>query len=181
MIFKDRIIDIINTLEDGKAILLPCEHRWNMAISLSNTQKFKDLSDLIFINKTATLLFENLDHLKSYLPSLHPRVETLLVYYNRPFLMQVESDYIFNAEHIDDKCFLTIAINDYLKTIVSLLGQPLILFSLKDEFNRIKLPEELPNNVLNQVDYLCLETSYINPDEDYVVFESDDSGFLQEV
>lgn len=176
MIFKDRIIDIINILEKRGVVCMPDDHRWNLAVLPSY---YDNNSDAGLINgyteHIPTILYENLNQLKIGLPSLHPRIETMLVYYNRTFLMTSKPDKVKNIPVIADVYHLSIARNEYLKTILSLLGQPLILWPLKKDYNIVN---DVPEIIKNLADYICTETDYINRAENYVTFSVDEEGVL---
>ena len=179
MIFKDRIIDIINVLEEGGLVCMPDEHRWNMAFLPMYHEKYDQHPDLKkYLGKNFTILYESLDHLKYAIPTLHPRVETMLVYYKRTFLMETDAGRLINMPPLGKNCYVTIARNDYLKTIISLLGQPLILWPFKKP---IISDQDIPEEVKKMADYICLETDYINTLEAYVTFSVDEEGMLLEV
>ena len=180
MIFKDRIIDIISFLENGKTVLLPCEHRWKIAITIHNVDKYMHLSNVGLFEKNCTILFEDLDSLKQNLPRLHPRVETMLVYYKRPFLMKVRSNELSKIKIINGSCYVSLARNEYLKTILSLMGQPLLLFSPNVKINDDFQMDNTSQNVLSEVDFICKETGYLSSAEDYAIFAYDDEGMLME-
>ncbi|HMP29118.1 MAG TPA: hypothetical protein PKD85_05945 [Saprospiraceae bacterium] len=175
MLFKDRIIDIITLIESGKTVLIPCDHKWHLAISSQNQDKYDHLYSLGIIEKTNILLFESLDHLKRHLPSLHPRVETMLVYYKRSFLMKVDAAHIVGFGTEFSNCYVSIARNDFLKTILSLLGQPLRLLTPRQTISDLNT---INQKILNEIDYICKETEYTNLAEEYVIFSYDEEGLL---
>jgi hypothetical protein len=176
MIFKDRIIDIINVLENKGVVCLPDDHRWNLAVLPSYYENSGVLTEYALVTENIpTILFENLNHLKSGLPSLHPRIETMLVYYKRTFLMTTNADKVKHIPVISDIYHLSIARNEYLKTILSLLGNALILWPLKNAYG----PDyQIPEEILKIADYVCQERDYLDLTESYVTFSVDDEGVL---
>lgn len=178
MIFKDRIIDIINVLENKGVVCLPDDHRWNLAVLPSyyeNSVLSKEYS--LITENIPTILYENLNHLKSGLPSLHPRIETMLVYYNRTFLMTTTADKVKHIPLISETFHLSIARNEFLKTLISLLGNPLILWPLK---NASGPDYQIPEEIAELSDYVCMERDYLNSSENYVTFSVDEEGVLMD-
>ena len=176
MIFKDRIIDIINVLEKRGVVCLPDDHRWNLAIHPSFYQNGVVAKEFSSITEgIPTILYESLNHLKSGLPSLHPRVETMLVYYNRTFLMTTNADKVKHIPVVSEVYHLSIARNEYLKTILSLLGNVLILWPLK---NASGPDYQIPEEIIQISDYVCQERDYLNSSENYVTFSVDEEGVL---
>lgn len=86
MLQTEKIAKAVEALENGGLILHPTDTVWGIACdpfnpeAVSKVQELKNRPD----NQPFILLVHSLDQLKIYVPSIHPRVETLLSLHQRP-------------------------------------------------------------------------------------------------
>jgi len=130
MLFKDKLSDIIKTLENDGVLLHPTDTVWGLACSsLSETaiDKIYDIKKRER-NKPLLMLVDSLSMLKKYVPHIHPRIETLLTFHNKPLTVVYPDVKNLPSFSLADNGSAAIRIvkDDYCNNIVSLLGAPLM-------------------------------------------------------
>ncbi len=77
---------IVNTLENGGLILFPTDTIWGIGCDATNPEAVAKLRQLRELPPEIplTLLSYSMEQLKFYVNFVHPRVETLLQFHNRP-------------------------------------------------------------------------------------------------
>lgn len=158
MLFEDKIITLINLLEEGKAVLIPSQSHWYIAIAFDNPILFPSMLQQEEISQYITILTKNLLQLRLFIPHLHPRVETMLTYYERPFgLISNNNKKLppWAESYVHNKVIYTIPDIDFTRTLIDLLGKPLILFkSIEDQNDPLPFAK-LDNRFIDLADYSC--------------------------
>jgi L-threonylcarbamoyladenylate synthase len=80
-------------LHDDGLVLLPTEACWSITCMLCSpvaTQRLYRLRREFRMPFAAEVLVSDLDMLRSFVPQLHPRLETLLAYHRRPLSIYIE-------------------------------------------------------------------------------------------
>lgn len=159
MLFEDKIITLINLLEEGKSILIPSQSHWYIAIAIDNPVLFPVLLQNEELSKNITVLTKNILQIRAFIPHLHPRVETMLTYYERPFgLISNNNKKLppWAETYVHSKVIYTIPDLDLTRTLVDLFGKPLILFKSKQDQNDPLPFAELTNHFIDIADYSCM-------------------------
>ena len=131
MLFDDKLSDIIRTLESDGVLLHPTDTTWNLSCSLYSV---KAISKIYKITKQdqsqhLTILVDSLYMLKKHVPHIHPRIETLLHYHQKPLIVfypMVKKFPEFYLNGKDNKAAIRIIHDPYCNQIIKLLGNPLV-------------------------------------------------------
>jgi len=83
---------VVNTLESGGLILFPTDTIWGIGCDATNPTAVAKLRELRELSPEMplTLLAASVGKLKEYVVFVHPRVETLLIFHNRPLTIIYE-------------------------------------------------------------------------------------------
>ncbi len=76
----------ISNLKKGKIILYPTDTIWGIGCDATDEEAIKRIYKIKNrdINKPFIVLVSDIEMLRKYVENLHPRIETLLYYHNRP-------------------------------------------------------------------------------------------------
>lgn len=160
MVFADKMRDLISVLENDGVIVYPTDTIWGLGCSVFSK---KALDKIYKIkgrrpDKPFVILCSNISMLKKYVDRIHPRIETLLAYHTRPItIVYPKAKNLPDFAISDDgSVAIRIATDPFSKTLVDLLGGPIVSTSANvsgepfptrfDEINPI---------VLHQADYVC--------------------------
>ena len=83
---------VLSTLENGGLILYPTDTIWGIGCDATNTEAVEKLIELKQYSgkKPFFLLVSSLQMLKRYVEQVHPRVETLLAFHERPLTIMYD-------------------------------------------------------------------------------------------
>lgn len=86
---QDNFESIIKILDEGKVILYPTDTIWGLGCDAHNLEAILRIYDIKKREKDKPLiiLVSDLDMLKKYVLDVHPRIETLLLYHDRPLTL----------------------------------------------------------------------------------------------
>lgn len=183
MLFADKIIDIINVLENDGVILLPTDTIWSVACSLKSEFGLRKIQSIINIDESPAICVSSIEDLKKYAPFLHPRVETLLCYYKRPITILEQNfrnvpDFVLKNTR-NSTLGIRVCDDEFIATILSLLGHPMLLY--KAHFKQESAPKawiEVHETFKQNADYICKHRMYENGLEDGVQAGYDHEGML---
>ena len=130
MLFDDKLSDIIKTLESDGVLLHPTDTVWGLGCSAMSEKGINKIYDIKQRKKSQPLLMlvDSIKMLKKYVPHIHPRIETLLIFHNKP-LTVVYPDVQRLPEFAlasDKSAAIRVIYDPYCARIVSLLGCPLM-------------------------------------------------------
>lgn len=159
MIYADKLIDIINILEDDGLILMPTDTLWSIAVSLNSGVGFSRLSSLMSSSTYPIIVVKDLMEIKQFLPRLHPRVETLMSIYERPLTIvkpNVGAVTSLLPSCKSNKIGFHVTMDEFTKRIIDLLGNPLLMCKIpplnhsdQQRFNDLSIEN------LDAVSYVC--------------------------
>lgn len=88
-LLRDDISDIVRLLNEGGLICYPTDTIWGIGCDATNEAAIERLSKLKgqHPEKGYILLVDSLTMLKRYIPKIHPRLETLLAFHQRPLTL----------------------------------------------------------------------------------------------
>lgn len=91
-LLRDDISEIVQLLERGGLICYPTDTIWGIGCDATNEAAIERITALKGAPpaKGYVLLVDSLEMLKRYVPKIHPRIETLLAYHQRPLTLIYE-------------------------------------------------------------------------------------------
>lgn len=156
----DTIIDVCAAkLQDGNTILYPTDTIWGLGCDATQHDAVERIYSIKQrpIDKPMILLVDSVDMLKNYVEQIHPRIETLLMYHQRPLTL------IYNqAKNLPQISFSkdgTVAIrisnDDFSQALIRKFGKPIISTSanISDETTP-SFYHEISTKVKDLVDYI---------------------------
>ena len=160
MVFADKMHDIIGVLENDGVIIYPTDTIWGLGCSIFSEKALKKIQTLKgrISGDSTFLLCSSLEMLKKYVHRIHPRIETLLAYHERPLtIVYPKAKNLPSFAMSDDgSVAIRITTDPFSKTIIELLGSPLISTSANVEGNPTPSRyEDIDPSILRGSDYVC--------------------------
>lgn len=151
--------EALRALQLGQCLLLPTESLWCVACDARQDLAVRRLRQLCPPTSLfpPEILFSNLAMLRAYTEQLHPRLETLLFYHQRPLTVLLDQPRYLPAGALlpDGRMAGRLTRDGYLRDLISRLGHPLCLlparrdsYSLPDSFGRIR------SDILQEADFV---------------------------
>jgi len=133
MFDKDSLDNIIDLLDEGRIILMPTDTLWSLSCDASN----QDAIEQIYAikgrtkDKALTILVDSIDMIKEYVIELHPKLETLLAYHERPLTVIYERGRNVPPNLIapDGSIAIRLTKDPFCKEIIKELGGPIVASS----------------------------------------------------
>jgi len=129
-LLRDDISDIARLLEDGGLICYPTDTIWAIGCDATNETAIARLSALKEQppGQGLILLVDSVDMLKQYAPKIHPRVETLLAYHQRPLTMVYEKPVGLPAavKHANGSVAIRVATDEFCQELIKVFGKPIV-------------------------------------------------------
>ena len=146
-------------LRKGKVILYPTDTIWGIGCDATN------LSAVEYIykikkrdrNKPCILLVESIDHLKKYVKEVHPRIENLLLYHNKPTTIIYKANQMLHPSVLNDDGTVAIRLikHEFCSKLIAKLGRPLISTSANIQGEPFPQSfEEISDKIKNNVDVI---------------------------
>ncbi len=114
----------------GKVILYPTDTIWGIGCDATN------LSAIDYVyklkkrdrSKPCILLVDSISHLKQYVQSVHPRIENLLLYHNKPTTIIYKANETLHPSLLNSDGTIAIRLihQEFCKKLIKSLGRPLI-------------------------------------------------------
>lgn len=157
--YLDDLYAVKDILLDNKVILSPTDTVWGLgcnSFSLEAIQKIRDIKQRDD-GKPFILLVDSIQQLKLYVESIHPRIETLLHYHERPLSVIYKASAALPSHLSTEEGTVAIRVTKepILKELIQMLGKPLV--STSANIQSMETPqnyEDLDARVLEQVDYV---------------------------
>ncbi len=159
MLPKDQILTAVDHLREDGVILYPTDTVWGIGCKFDSLEAYEKLRkiknrapDQAFI-----LIVSSIDQLKDYVTYIHPRVETLLHYHERPLTM------IYHRHHnIPDHCLasdgsvaIRIVRDSLCQELTKTLGCPITSTSANSKGEPTpKHFGEIQSDILSRVDFV---------------------------
>lgn len=124
-------------LESGGLILYPTDTIWSIGCDAANPEAIGRIREIRKMKKDSVLeiLVSGIEMLKEYIPDLHPRIETLLLFHTRPVTIIYENS--ANLPHAANLETGSVAVrlvkDDFCKELIAAHGAPLIAASAHAE------------------------------------------------
>ncbi len=119
----------LRALHDGRVVLLPTDTLWSLGCDATNPAAVKHLLSIVKARgpEAGEILTPSLETLKQWIPYLHPRLETLLHYHQRPLTVLIEA----GSKFIPEVCFqsgevaLRISCDPFCRHLLQAFGKPI--------------------------------------------------------
>jgi L-threonylcarbamoyladenylate synthase len=179
----------VKTISSGGLVLFPTDTIWTIGCDMWDPAACKSM--LRLKSKPSAYSFEvlvdSLNMFKKFVPSLHPKLETLLFYHNRPLSILVPPPHAF-PRHVfgrESSFAVRLVRDEYSLQLIQALGKP--LFSTFATLNDQHIPGtfgSVSSSVLEKMDYVAkYKQSDKNQGQPAVVVslsENDELVFLKE-
>lgn len=150
----------VKTISSGGLVLFPTDTIWTIGCDMSDPAVCKSLLRLKLkpVAYSFEVLVDSLNMFKKLVPSLHPKLETLLFYHNRPLSILVNPPHAF-PRHVFEResSFAVRLVRDpYSRQLIQELGRP--VFSTFATVNDKHLPGtfgSISSSVLEKMDYVA--------------------------
>ncbi|MFZ2897658.1 MAG: Sua5/YciO/YrdC/YwlC family protein [Saprospiraceae bacterium] len=127
---KTDMEELIKTLRNGGLILFPSDTTWAIGCDATNPaairrlRKLKDRSAA----QPFVILADSIDMLKKHVRHVHPRIETLLYFHQRPLTIVYEEPIGLPAEVLSPEGTAAIRVvqDDFCKSFIQAFGRPVI-------------------------------------------------------
>jgi len=159
MIQRYDLEDAASVLENEGLVLLPTDTLWSVACLADDPLALERLRRIIppHRDQPYEILFNSLDMLKQYAPSLHPRLETLLVYHARPLTIVTPIAKQLQHPLLENKGQMAARVvqDNYCRNLIRMLGKPLVVISA--HFPQAPYPShfgKVRSDIIEGVDYV---------------------------
>lgn len=126
----DILEDALEVVENGGVILYPTDTIWGLGCDPFDQKAIEKIFNLKqrAPEKAFILLVNSTDMLKNYIERLHPRIETLLAYHNRPLSIIYDNPVNLPASIIaeDGTIGIRVTQDPFCKHFIDRLGKPLV-------------------------------------------------------
>ncbi|HHB78904.1 MAG TPA: threonylcarbamoyl-AMP synthase [Saprospiraceae bacterium] len=162
MLEKDNIEAVADILIDGGIICYPTDTVWGIGCDATNVQAINRINDLKgrTNKKGFVLLVDSIAMLKNYVSELHPRIETLLEYHERPLTIIYPKAKNLPAEVCgeDGSVAIRLAKCSFCQAIIKNIDAPLV--STSANLSGVPYPKtfgEISSEIIEKVDYIAKE------------------------
>lgn len=152
--------DLLATLAKGGLILFPTDTIWGIGCDATNPDAVEKIFDLKQRNKDKpfVVIVDSIKMLKDYVEQVHPKVETLLQFHQRPLtvIYQEAKNIAINAIAADGSVAVRIVMPCFCKDMITKFGKPLIATSAN--ISSQPFPRnfgEISSDILERVDYVA--------------------------
>lgn len=121
---------ILTTLENGGLLLYPTDTIWAIGCDATNEEAINRVLALKQwdYSEPFVLLVSSIEMLKDYVERIHPRVETLLVFHERPLTIIYDraKQLPKNALAMDGSVALRVTKDEFCRSLIENFGKPLV-------------------------------------------------------
>lgn len=150
----------VKTISSGGLVLFPTDATWTIACDMSDPAACKSLLRLKLQASAYSfeVLVDSLSMFKQFVPSLHPKLETLLFYHGRPLSIWVNPPHAFPRHVFDREHSFAVRLvrDEYSRQLIQELGRP--LFSTFATVNDEHIPGtfgSISSSILEKMDYVA--------------------------
>ena len=150
---------VVHVLDQGGIILYPTDTIWGIGCDATNAQAVDKVFEVKERpkDKPFILLVDCLDMLKKYVRNIHPRLETLLVYHQRPLtvIYNEAKNLPENALAPDGSVGIRIVQDLYCQRMIRSLGKPVVATSANRSNDPFPLNfGEISFDIMQKVDFI---------------------------
>jgi L-threonylcarbamoyladenylate synthase len=182
--YEEEALQVIKLLKEGKIILYPTDTVWGIGCLVSHPDSIERIFQIKKRDrgKSTILLVDSIQMLKKYITSIHPKVETLMGFHNRPLTVIYPQsrnlDQSIPAE--DGSIAIRVCEDPFCKMLIQGVQMPIISTSA----NIANQPSpgsfsEISSEILSAVDYVVRYRQLDKtPHEPSVIVTYDSDGEL---
>jgi L-threonylcarbamoyladenylate synthase len=149
----------VEALRKGHVILYPTDTLWGLGCDIHNSAAFDRIAQIkkSALDEKYVILVDSIERLKLFAPMLHPRVETLLLYYHRPLTIIYDDVQNLPAHLVspDGSAAIRVVNDHFCGDIISILDRPII--GTMAAYEGAPYPNELSKvseTIKQQADYI---------------------------
>ena len=181
---QDNFNKIADILANDGIILYPTDTIWGLGCDATNPVAVERVYNLKQRDRSKpfVLLVDGIEMLKEYVESVHPRLETLMMYHKRPMTVIYEQakNLPENAVGPGGSVAIRIALDPFCQQLIKAVGKPLVASSAN--ISNEPFPAifgEISSQVIQGVDYIARHRrSDKAPKEPSVIVKYDGKGEL---
>lgn len=126
---------VVDTLENGGSILYPTDTTWSIGCDATNPEAVERLFTLKQRerNRPFLLLVSSIEMLRRHVVYIHPRVETLLAYHERPLtiIYDLGKNLPPNTLAADGSIGIRITQDNFCRDLIERFGKPIVACSAR--------------------------------------------------
>ena len=181
--YLDDLFTVRDILSKEKTVLLPTDADWCL---VCDAYSHKAVSNLRHLSENSQLdcfvIAESMDFIKNNVNQLHPRIETLLVYHEKPLNVIYKAKSHLPTFLTENGGLVTIRLtrNALLSDLIKLLSSPLYACTVKlENLKAVNLKEMIPRQFRNAAEY-TFDFGYKNEENNMaaVLVSFDETGEL---
>ncbi|MCB9285030.1 MAG: Sua5/YciO/YrdC/YwlC family protein [Lewinellaceae bacterium] len=160
MLSYPEVQDLHKTLQSGGLILFPSDTVWAIGCDATQPGAIRRLNALK--NRKPgdpfILLVDSIDMLKKYVRHVHPRIETLLYFHNRPLTVVYEEPENLPSEVLaaDGTVAIRVVQDEFCRSFIQALGRPIVATTAHREPGRVPGHfGEIQSDILEGVDWVA--------------------------
>lgn len=176
MLIFDEMSKIVSVLEDGGIIIYPGDTGWSMGCDAKNEDAIEKIYSIrgTEMESPAIILVSGIEMLKQYAREIHPRIESLLFYHEKPLTVIYKNVPGFYSGMYGEKKSLAIRVvrDKYCEAFIDALGRPVLCTSVKNEGESTPVHfQHINPELINQVDFVSnyRRNDMTNPKESALV------------
>lgn len=189
MSYREEIDDIVSYLRNGGLILYPTDTIWGIGCDACNEVAIKKVFELKkrSLDKKMVILVSDSEMLSHYVEKIHPKINAINDYHERPVTIIYENAKNLPEINIDPSGTIAIRIvkDEFCQAMIRGLGAPIISTSANvsgepfpDNFSEIST--EIKNGVNYIVRYRQNDTTKNQPSVIVKLSEKEELDFLRE-
>ncbi len=136
MLIFDEMTKIVSVLEEGGIIIFPSDTGWSLGCDALNENAVQTICHLKGKNMENPwiILVSDIEMLKKYAVEIHPRIESLIYYHEKPLTVIYKNVPGFPSIIYGDKKSLGIRVvrDKYCEEFIKAYGKPVICTSVKN-------------------------------------------------
>jgi len=151
-------LEIIDSLKNGKILLIPTDTIWGIACDATNDRAIKKIVKLKNLEEDEGLviLVSSIEMLQKYVQNIHPKIDLLLQYYEKPVTAIYEN--VSDLSPIaakNGKFAIRIVKDEFCENLINEFGKPIIATSANTK--NAQYPSyfgKINSDILQGVDYI---------------------------
>lgn len=160
MVFTEEIENLVDCLKKGGVVLYPTDTIWGLGSDINSKYAVEKIFSIKNRpkSKPLILLASSIEMLKSYVPLIHPRLETLLTYFDKP--LTVIYDHVIGIPSYlraeNGSAAIRIVHDPYCSAIIERLGHPIT--STSANLTGQPFPKffgEIQSDIMQYVDFIA--------------------------
>lgn len=175
---------IVNVLKGGGTILYPTDTIWGIGCDATNARAVDRIIDLkgSWQDYPLIVLMDSIDMLHRYVADVHPRIETLLCYHQRPLTVIYEHSINLPPNVLDAQgaVAIRVTLDPFCREVISSLGKPLVATSAS--VGQLGFPTSfsaVDHGIVDKVDYVVhYKQDYVSEEDPSVIVRLTDRAEL---